>query len=188
MRISTLSGKGTEELATKLSLASQMYLSDELKDCELHTSDGKILKGHKSVLAVQSPVFKAMFTRDMEEARTGIVRVQDFHSKTMDQLLRFAYCQEVEHLDEIAHELIYAAEKYLMMELKNKCIESLVAALDPNNVLRLLEIADHVGGATNLFEKCLTVIARYTDNILVYNIKINFTSCLQQLQRSERDS
>lgn len=139
---------------------SKMFLKDELKDCELHTSDGKVLKCHKSYLAALSKVFEAMFTTGMEEARTGIVDIQDCDSKTINQLLRFAYCLEIENIEDIAYDLIYAADKYQITELKEICIESLIASLSQENVLRSLMIAELISGTENLFDECLKVISR----------------------------
>lgn len=139
---------------------SKLFFNDKMKDCELHMKSGKILRCHKIILAARSPVFEAMFADDMEEARTGIVKIEDFNSKTMRQLLRFAYCLEVADLEEIAHDLMYAADKYGMEGLKEKCLESLILNLATENVLRSLIIADQISGTSNLFDECLNVIAR----------------------------
>lgn len=134
-------------------------LDDEsLTDFKLKTSDSKILKVHKAFLSARSPVFHAMLRNDMEEAQTGIVDIKDFDSRTMKEVLRFIYCNEVEDLDKIAKDLIYAADKYHLLELKKMCIASIVASLTVENVLKSLEIADDVSEADMLLEHCLDII------------------------------
>lgn len=124
-----------------------MFYNEELKDSELHTSDGKILKCHRSVLAARSPVFEAMFASDMEEAK-GVVKINDFDSETINQMLRFVYWLKVEKLDDIVVDLIYAADKYQIQELKEICIDSLIANLDQ----RCSRFVDHCRGDKRLQE------------------------------------
>lgn len=134
-----------------------MFYNEELKDSELHTSDGKILKCHRSVLAARSPVFEAMFASDMEEAK-GVVKINDFDSETINQMLRFVYWLKVEKLDDIVVDLIYAADKYQIQELKEICIDSLIANLDQRTVLDSLITAEEISGCKNLFDNCLKII------------------------------
>lgn len=144
---------GSNEPATRRckvlkEMCSSLYLDETLKDCELHASDG-ILKFQKLVLAARSPVFKEMLT---EETRT--VKMPDFNSRTMHQLLRSAYFLEVEDLDEVAHDLFYAAEKYQMWDLVDKCVESLILNLTRDNVLQSMNIAAKIKNSDNFYHEC----------------------------------
>lgn len=139
-----------------------MFLNDAFKDCELHTSDGYVFKVHKSVLAVRSTVFEAIFTNEQgsaAKANSNIV-IKDIDSKTMKQFLRFVYYLPIENLNEMAHELIYAAEKYQIKELKEVCVESVIKSLNKDNVLRSVSIAEQISDTEKLFECRINVIAR----------------------------
>lgn len=137
-----------------------MLCEDKLLDCQLITSDGEILTCHKAILAARSSIFKAMFTNGSEEAKKSIFKITRFNSKTIQTLLRFAYCFDIANLDEIvAHDLIIAADEYNMNELKNICVENLIASLRPENALRSLIIAENISGTGNLFAECLNVVA-----------------------------
>lgn len=139
-----------------------MFLQDEFKDCELHTRDGKVLKCHKFILATKSSFFEAISENDLKVTCKGIVnvRITDFDSETMQQLLRYVYSLDVEDLQEIAHVLIYAADKYQIKQLKELCLESLLVSMNQGNVMRTLIVADQVTDATQLFIECLNVISR----------------------------
>ncbi len=61
----------------------------------------------------RSTVFRAMFSHDMTESSGNRNRVviNDFDFKTMQELLRYIYCEEVLNLKEVALDLLQAADK-----------------------------------------------------------------------------
>lgn len=137
-----------------------MFFNDELKDCELHTNDGEILKCHKVLLLARLPIFEGMFSRNMGASRSFIVKIPDFNKQTMNQLLRFVYNLPIENLNEIAHDLILVSEQYQNEALKRICIGSLIEILNKENVLRSLIIASETNGTESLFHACADFIAR----------------------------
>ena len=67
-----------------------------------------------------------MFLSPMEEARTGTVEITDMDSKTLRKLLEFIYTGEVDDMEDLAEELLYAADKYEIMGLVSiKCFTEL---------------------------------------------------------------
>lgn len=152
-----------EKVSTGQTVASDIkrMFNDELfTDFQLKTNDGEVLKAHKVILAARSPVFFAMLTNDLEEAQTGSVKVRDFNRQIMKEVLRFVYQNEVENVDEIASDLIFAAEKYQLEQLQELCVESLIATTTAVNVLKNFAIADFVPGSKKLFDRCLLIIIK----------------------------
>lgn len=137
----------------------RMFENDLFVDIEIKTSDDEILKASKSVLSSKSPVFFAMLTSDMQETKESTVNVPDFNSKIIKELLRFIYCEEVENIEEIDSELIFAAEKYQIDELKEMCIDSMITTLSIENVIETYAIADLVSKGNKLLEHCIHMIA-----------------------------
>jgi speckle-type POZ protein len=136
-------------------------LEDEvLSNFELKMNDGVALKAHKTILIAQSPVFFKMLTTEMTEAKKGFVDVLDFDSKTIREMLRFIYCGEVQNLDEIASDLIFAAEKYEVQQLKEVCIDVITSKLAEDNILDALIIADRVTNTNKLLNKCIEIVSR----------------------------
>lgn len=139
---------------------NELFENNDFTDFELKTSDGAVLKVHKCVLATRSPVFYAMLKTDMKEIQTGSADVPDISLKVMKELLRYIYCGEVENVQELASELVYAAEKYQLKALKKICLQELISSLDVGVVIESLTIAHQVTDASELFDKCLEVITR----------------------------
>jgi speckle-type POZ protein len=125
-------------------------------DLLLKTNDGEVLKACKTILCVRSPVFNAILSNCQESS----VDVPDFNSKTMKEVLRFLYCNEVEQLKEISRDLVYAAEKYQLEGLKKLCLNSIISSLSNDNLVESLIISHRVSKASKLFNECLDLISR----------------------------
>jgi speckle-type POZ protein len=137
-----------------------MFEEEIFCDLKIKTRDGVTLNVHKAILMARSPVFLTMLKTNMKELGTKTVKIEDFDSKSMQELLRFIYCEEVQDLKEIAKDLIYAAEKYEVNQLKEICIEELSKNVSDENVIELLIIADRISGTEELIKACLPVVSR----------------------------
>nr|CAH0102927.1 unnamed protein product [Daphnia galeata] len=129
-------------------------------DCEFlvgNEEEKELVKAHKIFLAMGSPVFETMFYGGMAQANAGrsvntgsdAIEVQDIQPFAFKDLLEFIY---TEHVDlksfEQAYEISYAAKKYMVSSLVEKCSQYMWKDLIPDNVCRALEFA-------NLFEDSL---------------------------------
>lgn len=140
----------------------KMFDNEYLTDFQLKTNDGETLKVHKSILAARSPVFYAMLKQDMKEANEGVAEVPDFDSTVIKELLRFVYYNKVENLPAVAHQLVYAANKYQVEDLRDDCVDEIIDSITTENVLESLVISERVTGswrAEDLFTECLDIIA-----------------------------
>lgn len=135
-----------------------MFEEDVLADFEICTSDRQLLKAHKAILAARSPVFHAMLRSDTQEAQIRSVKIMDFDSMVIRELLRFIYCDKVEGLRKVDRELVFAADKYQLDDLKKLCLDSITSTLDLDNVLESFEVSYHVSDAEHLMESCLDMI------------------------------
>lgn len=137
---------------------TKLVAKGDLNHCELHMTDGKVFKCHKSVLSDRSPVFESMFNNEMEENRTSIVKIEDIDSSTMKLFLRFLYRLEVKE-SKTTVDLTYAAEKYLVKDLKKKCVKNLFWFLCEKNAFETLRVAEMISNY-KLYHKCLNLIAQ----------------------------
>jgi hypothetical protein len=137
-----------------------MFEEEILCDLKIKANDGVVLNAHKTILITRSTVFFKMLTTDMMESELNAIHVEDFDSKTMRELLRFIYCEEVQDLKTIAKDLIYAAEKYEVDGLKEICIEELIKNVSDENVIETLIIADQISGTEKLIETCIPIVTR----------------------------
>ncbi|XP_057339877.1 speckle-type POZ protein-like [Microplitis mediator] len=127
-----------------------LYESELGSDVELIVQEEKF-QAHKLVLMVRSPVFRAMLTTDMKENREKTVTIKDMNSEVFKSMLEFIYTDEVSDLDDVAEQLLEAADKYQIPTLKEICAESLCKSVTIDNASRLLALA-HLHNAKEMLE------------------------------------
>ncbi len=95
-------------------------------------------KAHKVVLMVSSDVLQAMFSHeDTSESQTGIVEIKDLNPTCLKEFLHYIYFNRLSQNVKLAEEvkdLLIAAEKYNVVDLKTLCENKLTAMLSPCNV------------------------------------------------------
>lgn len=124
------------------------------------------IPAHRNILASRSPVFKAMLEKPMKENLTGEIQIEDIHPTTIKAMLYYVYCGKVSDFsEETACNLLYAADKYQLLELKEICVAHLKAAISFSNVFRILDVAvlhddllkyfviDYIGANFSVIEK-----------------------------------
>jgi BTB/POZ domain len=147
-------------LDQKFSLVNnfELLLTDGLfSDLKIKTSDGKILNAHKSILAVRCPAFCEKFRTDMNQIDKAQVDFKEFDSNVVEKLLRFIYCGKIENFEEIASKLIFAAEKFQLVQLKEMCMQCIIQSLSIENVIPSFGIATNISGTKELFMKCVEI-------------------------------
>lgn len=97
--------------------------SQKFYDLTIISADGKRFYVHKGILASRSNVFKATFD-EMEKTQKFLV-IEDFSYKVLLEMLRFIYCGKVNEINPSVSELMYAAEKYCIEDLKILCEETI---------------------------------------------------------------
>lgn len=147
-----------KKLATKNDIVDPINVP--INDFILICSDDVELAVNKETLSRQSPVFKVMFETDMDERKRNMTRITDIDSKTMTQLIDFLYSKSVDFYNMGAvKNLLYAAEKYELVTLKNECHNVLLTQIANENVFEILEMAD-IFSLRRVECKCLIFIVK----------------------------
>lgn len=135
--------RGSSTAANPLA-SGLLSLYQEQRFCDVTIETGISSYGaHKAVLCAQSPVFAAMFERDMEEKRTGVVKIRNLADDTVRHMLLYMYANTMEYLEwESVLHLYLAAEQYGILSLKRKCKDALNAKLSVVNVTKVLVLTD----------------------------------------------
>ncbi|XP_058803707.1 speckle-type POZ protein-like [Phymastichus coffea] len=128
-------------MASEFDECERFMQADNLPDVTFNMQ-GKKIKVNKSILSSQSPVFEAMFTHDMKEKQQNIVDIFDINYKIMKALFQFIYTENVRNLDSIVGDLLYAANKYQILKLKEKCESILFKQLTVGNAVEILNLTD----------------------------------------------
>ncbi|RDD37731.1 Speckle-type POZ protein B [Trichoplax sp. H2] len=103
------------------------------------------LKAHKAILSARSAVFDAMFKHSMEEqhqARCN-VDIPDIAADVFEEMIKYIYTgKEPSRMDDLALEMLAAADKYDLQRLKSLCENSISNNLIVDNAAEVLVIAD----------------------------------------------
>lgn len=119
-----------------------MFGNDKYSDYTLVTADGEEIPVHKNVLASRSKVFEAMMETQLKEGSEKKALIDDIESKSLKEFLRFVYCGRVNEIEAVAVDLIYAAEKYGLSDLKPLCVQSLVRTISIDTAVETFILAD----------------------------------------------
>ncbi|KAG8194247.1 hypothetical protein JTE90_024577 [Oedothorax gibbosus] len=119
------------------------YLLEENPFSDITMKCGDVnVSAHRNILASRSPVFKAMLEKPMKENLTGEIKIDDMQPDTVKGMLNYIYCGKVRDFSEgTACDLLYAADKYQLLELKEMCVSYLKAKISNSNVFRILDVA-----------------------------------------------
>uniref|UniRef100_A0AAY4DHM1 BTB domain-containing protein n=1 Tax=Denticeps clupeoides TaxID=299321 RepID=A0AAY4DHM1_9TELE len=135
-----------------------------LPDCSLVVG-GQEFQAHKAILAARCPVFRAMFTHDMKERQTNRVEIQGVEPEVLRELVTFIYCGKAPNIQDMAADLLVAADMYLLDRLKRMCEEVLRRSLTVENAAEILIIADlHL--TPELKEEAITFINSHFSDVL----------------------
>ncbi|XP_063705489.1 uncharacterized protein LOC134834671 [Culicoides brevitarsis] len=115
--------------------------------------DNRVLQANKTILALCSPVFEAMFFGDLAEQRNPIPIV-DVDSTYFEAFLRYIYTEEfhAESLDD-AQNLFYVAHKYEVTTIEAACERYMIQNLKKFDINELIAFAD-MFSMKNLIELC----------------------------------
>lgn len=131
--------------------------------------EGQILNAHKCILVKSSPVFTAMFQNEMREKQERMIEIEDIKHSAFAEMLRFIYAGkinlEVDNIELSAGELLFAADKYDIDGLKDKCEKLMCKTLCLDKVVDMLKIADR-HSVYNLKAKAIKLIVSRSNNVL----------------------
>jgi speckle-type POZ protein len=83
-----------------------------------------------------------MFEHEMEERKHNRVEITDVDHEVLREMLRFIYTGKATNLEEMADDLLAAADKYALERLKVMCEEALCTNLSIENAADILILAD----------------------------------------------
>ncbi|KAG8238482.1 hypothetical protein J437_LFUL004945 [Ladona fulva] len=141
-----------------------LHKTKQWTDCSFQVTGGNHAQAHKVILACCSPVFEAMLFGPIAEK--NVIVVPDVEPEAFRILLEYIYtdCTSFTSLD-AACATLYAAKKYLLLHLRQRCVMHLVALLRPSNACSLYEFAVALG-EEELAQESLKVICTYLPEVL----------------------
>ncbi|KAL5559698.1 hypothetical protein UlMin_035909 [Ulmus minor] len=126
-------------------------------------SDGHAVPvpAHKAVLVSRSPVFRAMLDNEMEESRSGTIKISEVSYNALRAFVNYLYTADACLDEQMACDLLVLAEKYQVKHLKAYCEKFLISKLNWENSIMSYAFAHH-HNAKLMFDAALSMI---TDNM-----------------------
>ena len=122
-------------------ILEELYKTKKFSDVTFILKD-KEIKAHKCVLATCSPVFEAMFSRDMQEKRTNQATIDDIEENIFTEMIHFVYTGKVENRNVSAADLLSVAEMYDLKHLKNFSQQEMMKNISVETAGKYFVLAD----------------------------------------------
>ncbi len=157
-------------------LTKELFQTGKFSDIKIKVLS-KEFHVHRCILSLVSEVFERMFLSDMIETRSNIIEINDISDEICEEMLRFIYCNEIENLDINALDLLYAADKYAIENLKILCIQSLIDTFTFETAAEML-IRANIYNSKLLKDNLLLFIKTYSKEVFA-------TEQWKQLERTQ---
>ncbi|KAF7660296.1 hypothetical protein LDENG_00284950 [Lucifuga dentata] len=114
----------------------QFYISGAFTDVTLQCAEsGQVFPCHKAVLSARSSYFKVMFTADMREKSTSVIKLTGIDGSVLGALVNYVYTARVCIDDSNVQSLLEAADLLQFTSVKQACEEFLIRLLNVDNCL-----------------------------------------------------
>lgn len=110
------------------------YQKGQLTDVTLDV-EGQQFACNRNILAASSPFFRAMFTSDVRESTDSVVPIHEISKDAMETLLEYIYSGKINLTNENVQSVFSAANFLEMLEVVDKCIDHISAAVGLSNCL-----------------------------------------------------
>lgn len=127
--------------STLLKEMKKLYDDDLLKDVTLCVGSLEF-KCHKNVLAATSPYFKLMFTLEMAESKKDRIDIFEIDSRSMKEILEYAYTGKMKITRTNAQNLLGAASLFQILPIQRACAKFMETQLDIHNCIGINYFAE----------------------------------------------
>ncbi|XP_024968012.1 BTB/POZ domain-containing protein At1g55760-like [Cynara cardunculus var. scolymus] len=168
-----------ESYATALTSLGRMLSESIHTDIIINAADGSI-GAHRAVLAARSPVFYSMFSHDLKEKELSTINIPDMSIEACQAFLSSLY-GNIGNKDFLTYrlDLLRAADKYEVLDLKEACHDSLLEDINTKNVLVRLQNAK-LYSLQRLKICCMHYLVKFGK---IYEIQEEFSTFIQSGDR-----
>ncbi|XP_051893729.1 kelch-like ECH-associated protein 1A [Pristis pectinata] len=171
----TLGCHSCQALAVMCDLRRDKQLCDVMVRV-IHNGKEQVFAAHRLVLAASSPVFRAMFTSNLQEHQASEVKLEGIEPRVMECLIEFAYTSLVSVDEQCVQQLMLASSMYQVEGVINACSDFLVKNMDSSNVIGICHFAEQIG-CTKLHLKAKEYINIHFTEVIKEEEFFNLTHC-----------
>jgi hypothetical protein len=144
-------------------LGEQYVNSSTLSDVTFLV-EGKRFYAHRIALLASSDAFRAMFDGGYREKDARDIEIPNIRWDVFELMMRFIYTGSVQVTNEIAQDLLRAADQYLLEGLKRLCEYTIAKDVNLDNISDMYELSEAFH-AVSLRHTCILFILEQFDKI-----------------------
>ncbi|WOL06744.1 ARM REPEAT PROTEIN INTERACTING WITH ABF2 [Canna indica] len=146
-------------------LGEQYVNSSTLSDVTFLV-EGKRFYAHRIALLASSDAFRAMFDGGYREKDARDIEIPNIRWEVFELMMRFIYTGSVEVTNDIAQDLLRAADQYLLEGLKRLCEYAIAQDVNIDNISSMYELSEAFN-AMSLRHTCILFILEQFDKIIL---------------------
>eukprot|EP01120_Amphizonella_sp_Union-15-10_P009475 TRINITY_DN3591_c0_g1_i1.p1 TRINITY_DN3591_c0_g1~~TRINITY_DN3591_c0_g1_i1.p1 ORF type:complete len:554 (-),score=106.73 TRINITY_DN3591_c0_g1_i1:56-1717(-) len=131
-------------------------------DVEFKLVDGTIVAGHKAILTARCDYFKTVFAGVFMESDQKLIPIFEISSNLFLDLLNYIYTNLVSFDADVVVDLLMAADRFLLEDLKERIEKDLEQVRQLDNVVDLLLISEQAS-SPRLKRSCIDLIVQNLD-------------------------
>lgn len=123
---------------SSLPILFEYFADNKLCDITIQVR-AKQIRAHKVVLAAGSTVWRNLF---FEDESMATIHITDFDHRTIKTIIKFMYTGTIDQTKNTAEQLLLAATKYGITDLKKRCEHQLIKTIEMTTIVNLWKLAD----------------------------------------------
>ncbi|XP_050413334.1 kelch-like protein 12 isoform X1 [Patella vulgata] len=135
---------------------TKLWINKQLCDVKLMVEGREILT-HRTILAINSDYFDAMFSHWYEEHRQETINLDGLSYDGVNTLLEYMYTGLLSLTTDNVQNVLVAADLLQMEEIKSLCCSYLEEAIDASNCLGMMNFGETYN-CKELYDKCIQLI------------------------------
>ncbi|KAJ8431291.1 hypothetical protein Cgig2_026267 [Carnegiea gigantea] len=150
--------------AVTISPVDQAPLSPTPQDAYGLVISGRRFYAHRICLLASSDAFRAMFDGGYREKDAKDIEIPNIQWNVFELMMRYIYTGSVNVNLDVAHDLLKAADQYLLEGLKRLCEYAIAQDISIENIMLMYELSDAYN-AMSLRHSCILFILEQFDRL-----------------------
>ncbi|KAK9067621.1 hypothetical protein SSX86_011732 [Deinandra increscens subsp. villosa] len=148
---------------------SQVYLGEQYVNNSTLSDvtfliEGKRFYAHRICLLASSDAFRAMFNGGYREKDAKDINIPNISWETFELMMRYIYTGSVEICSRVAHDLLKAADQYLLEGLKRLCEYTIAQDITEDNIELMYDLSEAFN-AVSLRNACILFVLEHFNNL-----------------------
>lgn len=155
----------------------EQYVNNSTLSDVTFVVEGRRFYAHRICLLASSDAFRAMFDGGYREKDAKDIEIPNIQWNVFELMMRYIYTGSVNVNLDIAHDLLKAADQYLLEGLKRLCEYAIAQDISIDNVMLMYELSEAYN-AMSLRHSCILFILEQFDRL---SLKLWYPRLIQRM-------